>query len=101
MVEEKPTKVIFAGQLEFGTSRNFENVQSQYAHRMEHYYKNDILLKPEVIFNPDDHTMDIPRTVVTSTDRQYKNTVNLLERIATFKYLAVERYWPNDGPQAI
>ncbi|MEM8584205.1 MAG: tetratricopeptide repeat protein [Bacteroidota bacterium] len=96
-MEEKPTKVIFAGQLEFGTSRNFENVQSQYAHRMEHYYKNDILLKPEVIFNPDDHTMDIPRTVVTSTDRQYKNTVNLLERIATFSIAGDLNIWRLNG----
>ncbi|MEM6876984.1 MAG: tetratricopeptide repeat protein, partial [Bacteroidota bacterium] len=96
-MEDNPTKVIFAGQLEFGTSRNFENVQTQYAHRMEHYYKNDILLKPESIFNPDERTMDIPRTVVTSTDRQYKNTVNLLERIATFSIAGDLNIWRLNG----
>lgn len=98
---ENPTKVIFAGQLEFGTSRNFENVQTQYAHRMENYYKNDILLQPEDIFNESDHTLDIPRTVVISSDRQYKNTVNLLERITSFSIAGDLNIWKLQGGQIV
>ena len=98
---ENPTKVIFAGQLEFGTSRNFENVQTQYSHRMENYYKNDILLQPEDIFNENDHTLDIPRTVVISTDRQYKNTVNLLERITSFSIAGDLNIWKLQGGQIV
>ncbi|MEM6394952.1 MAG: tetratricopeptide repeat protein [Bacteroidota bacterium] len=95
--EKDETKVIFAGQLEFGTNRNFENVQSQYMHRMENFYKNDILLKPEDIFNEDDYTMDIPRTVVTATDRRYNNTVNLMERMSSFSMAGDLNIWRLNG----
>ena len=90
-------KVIIAGQLEFGSERAYNQVMEQYAHRMENYYKNDILLKPEVIFKEDEMTLDVPRTVLPSTERLWLNTLNLLERVVTFSIAGSLNLWRLDA----
>ena len=44
-------KMIFSGRLEFGTERSFQQVVKFYQHRFENYYRKDILLKAEDIFD--------------------------------------------------
>ena len=90
-------KVIIAGQLEFGSRRAFSQVMEQYAHRMENYYKNDILLKPENIFREEELTLDVPRTVLPSTERLWLNTLNLLERVVTFSIAGSLNLWRLDA----
>ncbi|WP_420458388.1 tetratricopeptide repeat protein [Neolewinella sp.] len=90
-------KVIIAGQLEFGSRRAFSQVMEQYAHRMENYYKNDILLKPETIFKEEELTLDVPRTVLPSTERLWLNTLNLLERVVTFSIAGSLNLWRLDA----
>ena len=90
-------KVIIAGQLEFGSERAYTQVKEQYAHRMENYYKNDILLKPEVVFKEDEMTLDVPRTVMPSTERLWLNTLNLLERVVTFSIAGSLNLWRLDA----
>lgn len=90
-------RVIIAGHLEFGSDRVYEQVVKQYVHRSENYYKNDILLKSEDIFREEDRTIDIPRKVVESTDRQWLNTLNLLERISTFSIAGDLNLWRLQG----
>lgn len=90
-------KVIIAGQLEFGSQRAFSQVMEQYAHRMENYYKNDILLKPENIFKEEELTLDVPRTVLPSTERLWLNTLNLLERVVTFSIAGSLNLWRLDA----
>ncbi|MCP9237505.1 tetratricopeptide repeat protein [Lewinella sp. JB7] len=90
-------KVIIAGQLEFGSRRAFSQVMEQYAHRMENYYKNDILLKPETIFKEEELTLDVPRTVMPSTERLWLNTLNLLERVVTFSIAGSLNLWRLDA----
>lgn len=86
-------KVIIAGQLEFGSNRAFTQVHEQYAHRMEHYYKNDILLKPESIFKEEELSLDVPRTVLPSTERLWLNTLNLMQRVVTFSIAGSINMW--------
>ncbi|WP_198661817.1 tetratricopeptide repeat protein [Lewinella sp. IMCC34183] len=90
-------KVIIAGQLEFGSPRAYNQVMEQYAHRMENYYKNDILLKPETIFKEDELTLDVPRTVLPSSERLWLNTLNLLERVVTFSIAGSLNLWRLDA----
>ncbi|MEM9836461.1 MAG: hypothetical protein AAF828_08160 [Bacteroidota bacterium] len=90
---DRNNRIIIAGQLEFGSDRVYEQVVKQYIHRMENYYKNDILLKSEDIFREEDRTMDVPRKVVEGTDRQWLNTLNLLERVATFSIAGDLNLW--------
>ena len=77
-------KTIFSGRLEFGNARSFEKVQKMFLHRMENYYKSDILLNEEDIFNEESTCLDVPRFITQSTDKSFKNTVNLLEYVAQY-----------------
>ena len=76
-------RIIIAGKL----------VLEQYTHRMEHYYKNDILLKPEEFFKPEELTLDVPRTVVVGSERHWLNTLNLLERVVSFSMAGSLNLW--------
>ena len=86
-------RIIIAGKLEFGSDRVFNQVLEQYTHRMEHYYKNDILLKPEEFFKPEELTLDVPRTVVVGSERHWLNTLNLLERVVSFSMAGSLSLW--------
>lgn len=86
-------KVIIAGQLTFQSERVLQQVLAQYVHRMENYYKNDILLKPEDIFKEEELALDIPRTVMTCSERLWLNTLNLLERVVTFSIAGSLNLW--------
>lgn len=86
-------RIIIAGQLEFGSKRVFDQVVEQYNHRMEHYYKNDILVKGEDIFKEEEMTLDIPRKVVVGTERHWLNTLNLLERVVSFSMAGSLNLW--------
>ena len=86
-------RIIIAGKLEFGKERVFHQVVEQYTHRMEHYYKNDILLKPENIFKEEELSLDITRTVVTGTERHWLNTLNLLTRVVSFSMAGSLNLW--------
>jgi len=86
-------RIIIAGQLEFGSERVFNQVVEQYTHRMENYYKNDILLKPEAFFKEEDLTLDVPRTVVVGSERHWLNTLNLLERVVSFSMAGSLNLW--------
>ena len=86
-------KIIISGQLQFQSKRVFDQVVEQYNHRMEHYYKNDILLKAEDIFNEELLNLDISRTVLTGTERHWLNTHNLLERVVTFSIAGNITMW--------
>ncbi|MEO0731213.1 MAG: tetratricopeptide repeat protein [Bacteroidota bacterium] len=90
-------RIIIAGQLEFGSERVFNQVVEQYVHRMENYYKNDILLKPEGFFKEEDLTLDVPRTVVTGSERHWLNTLNLLERVVSFSMAGSLNLWRLDA----
>lgn len=98
---DKNNRIIIAGQLEFGSDRVYDQVVKQYIHRMENYYKNDILLNAEDIFREDDRTMDVPRKVIESSDRQWLNTLNLLQRVATFSIAGDLNLWRLQGGNLI
>jgi len=87
-------KTIFSGRLEFGTQRSYDKVYKMYEHRMESYYRNDILLKEiEELFDGDNFSYEVPRYIVNSTKKSWSNTVNLLEYIAQFAVAGTFRAW--------
>ena len=77
-------KTIFSGRLEFGTNRSFDQVIKMYEHRKENYYKNEVALKVEEVFYSDDYMFDVPKMVTTVTDKEWRNTINLINHIAQF-----------------
>ena len=77
-------KTIFKGRLEFGSLKSFEKVLKMFQHRMENYYKSDILLKEEEIFDESISALNVPRFITQGTEKSWKNTISLLEYIAQF-----------------
>ncbi len=90
-------KTIFSGSLEFGNSRSYEKVLKMYQHRVENYYKNDILLKEEVIFWEESNSLSIPRQIVEQAeDKSWKNTINLLKYTAQYAIAGSLSAWRVD-----
>jgi len=90
-------KTIFSGSLEFGSSRSFEKVLKMYQHRVENYYKKDILLKEDAIFSEDSSSLSIPRQIVEGADdKSWKNTINLLKYTAQYAIAGSLSAWRVD-----
>ncbi len=90
-------KTIIKGRLEFGTAKTYDKVLKMYEHRMENYYKLDVLVKDEDIFIEDSLCLDVPRIIVQSTIKTWKNTVSLLEYIAQFAVAGTFHMWMTEN----
>jgi tetratricopeptide (TPR) repeat protein len=77
-------KTIFTGRLEFGSQKSYDKVLKMYHHRVENYYKSDILLTEEEIFDPASTSLNVPRFITQGSVKSWKNTVSLLEYLAQF-----------------
>ncbi len=91
-------KIIISGHLEFGSARTYAKVVDTVQHRVEVYYKNDIVLKEEEIFNEASHNLEIPRAIVNGSEKAWKNTTSLLELIAQYAVAGSIHAWMlNEG----
>ena len=86
-------KTIFSGRLEFGSERSYQKVLKLYEHRTENYYRNDVLLNEEEIFQDSTFSLNVPRFIALSTEKSWKNTVNLLKYINEFAIAGTFRVW--------
>ncbi len=77
-------KSIFKGRLEFGSPKSYEKVVKMFLHRNENYYKFDVLLDEEQIFEPASNALQVTGFITQGTEKSWKNTVNLLEYVAQF-----------------
>ena len=77
-------KTIFKGRLEFGSQKSYDKVLKMYHHRVENYYKSDILLNEEEIFDESSTSLNVPRFITQGSVKSWKNTVSLLEYLAQF-----------------
>ena len=69
-----------------------------FEYRAETYYKSDVLLAMEDIFNKESLTLTIPRFVGNASDKSFKNTVNLLEYCAQFAISgSIDAWMINEG----
>jgi tetratricopeptide (TPR) repeat protein len=96
--QPNPRKLIFKGRLEFGTERTFNMVVNHWNTRIENYFKSDILLKAEQVFDPSLYALDVPQQVLHSTEKHWRNTTALLEEVAQFALAGhVGAWWVNSG----
>jgi len=86
-------KTIFSGQLEFGSERSFEKVLGLFEHRKENYYRNEIIFKAEDVFDADTHCLKVPRLIAQTSDKSWKNTINLLEYLSQYAIAGDFRAW--------
>lgn len=90
-------KTIFSGRLEFGNARSYEKVLKMYEHRSENYYRSDILLDVEVVFDEESTSLNVPRFITQSTEKSWKNTINLLEYVAEYAVAGDLSAWMTDS----
>lgn len=90
-------KILVSGHLEFGSGRSYERMLNSFSKSLEIYYKNDVLLKAEEIFNAETFTMEIPRINVVAADKTWRNTVSLLEMIVQFATAGSVNAWKLDN----
>ena len=86
-------KSIIQGKLSFGTQRSFDKVVKMFEYRTETYYKGDVMLNKEDIFSEEELILNVPRYVGNATDKNFKNTIDLLEYCAQFAVAGSIQAW--------
>lgn len=94
-------KTIFSGRLEFGSPRSYEKVTKMYEHRVENFYRSEILLKGEEIFDEESQSLNVPRFITQASDKTWRNTINLLEYVAQFAVAGDLSAWMTDEGKVI
>jgi len=79
-------KTIVSGSLEFGNQKTYDKVFNMFLHRVENYYKSDLFIEFEECFVPESHLLTVPRTVTQSSQKIWKNSIDLLEYLAQFAF---------------
>jgi len=77
-------KTIFSGRLEFGSDKSFDTVLKMFQHRVENYYRSDILLDEEEIFDRESASLVVPRFITQGSEKSWKNTYSVLQYVAQF-----------------
>ncbi len=91
-------KTIIQGRLSFNNEKSFAKVFKMFEYRTETYYKNDVLVAQEDIFNEELLTLTIPRFVGNASDKSFRNTVSLLDYCAQFAVSGEINAWMiNEG----
>jgi len=94
-------KTIISGRLEFGNPRALEKVMEMYAHRMENYFKSDVLIKLEEVVQHETLSVSVPRHISQCSEKTWLNTSNLLEYIAQFALAGSISMWMIDQGKVI
>ena len=89
-------KSIIQGRLLFGTQKSYDKVVKMYEYRTETYYKGDIVLKLEDVFNKDELCLNVPRYVGNVSEKSFKNTKDLLEYCSQFAVAGSVQAWMID-----
>ena len=94
-------KVIFSGRLEFGNQRTYDRVLKMYEHRKENYYRSEILLNEEEVFDAGSLALDVPRFIAQSSDKSWRNTINMLQNVAQYAVAGDINAWMLDSGKVL
>ena len=86
-------KSIVQGRLSFGTQKSYDKVVKMFEYRTETYYKGDVMLQLEEVFHPEDLCLSVPRYVGNVTEKNFKNTVDLLTYCSQFAVAGSMQAW--------
>ncbi len=90
-------KTIFKGRLDFGNEKSYEKVLKMFQHRVESYYKSDILLDEEEIFDEGTKSLIVPRTITQGSKKSWSNTISVLEYVAQFAVAGEMGAWMTEN----
>lgn len=88
-------KIILVGRLEFGSEKTFNKALQMYHFRIENFYKNDLLIKEDVL-DAENFYLNVPRIVCHSDDKNWNNTIKLLEYLSQFAVAGAFMMWKID-----
>lgn len=94
-------KTIIQGKLEFGNEKSYEKVFKMFLYRAENYYKSDVILDADEVFDEDLLVLSVPRYVGTNLEKSWKNAVALLEYCAQFAISGEMGAWQTDSGKII
>lgn len=78
-------KTILFGQLDFGNAKSFERVSDMSMQRAEVYYRNEVLIDLENVFDPDQLSLLMEKKSYTHEyDKIWRNTINLIKHATQF-----------------
>ena len=78
-------KSILFGQLDFGNAKSFERVRDMAIQRSEVYYRGDILIDLEAIFEADQLSLLIAKhSIAHELEKSWSNTIKLLQHASQF-----------------
>lgn len=86
-------KTIFSGNFEFGNERSFDRVIRVYQHRVENYYKSDLLFDLEAFIDQERFSICLTRHITKGSDKSWKNTINLIKLIAQYAVAGSMSAW--------
>lgn len=93
-----PLKTIIQGKLLFGNQKTFDKVLKMFEYRLENYYKSDVLLDDETLFDHEKLSLEIPRYVGKSIDKSWRNLISALKYCAQFAVSGeVDAWQTNEG----
>ena len=90
-------KATFTGILEFGNSKTYEIMLRNVMQKIEVYYKNDVIIRPEIFFSEDDLNVKVHKHVVVCAEKSWKNTAGLLDCLAQFAIAGKLEAWFVNG----
>ncbi len=85
-------KSIIQGRLEFASEKSFEQMFKMYEYRIENFYKGEVLFKDDV-FEEENLLINIPRLINMQEQKQWDNTLKLLEYLAQFAIAGSMSAW--------
>ena len=88
-------KIILVGRLEFGSEKTLNKVLQMYQFRVENFYKLDLLIKEDV-FDHENFYLNVPRIVCHSDNKNWNNTIKLMEYLAQFAVAGAFMMWKID-----
>lgn len=95
-------KIIFSGRLEFGSSRSYNMAQRSFEQRLENFYRSDIILKMEEVFDEAQNALNVPRHIVNeASEKSLRNTIQLLEYISQFAVAGDVSIWKIDQGKVV
>lgn len=90
-------KTIIQGRLEFSNQKSFDKVVKMFEYRTESYYKFDVLLEMEDIFNRENASLIVPRYVGQASEKSWRNTVSLLDYCSQFAVAGSMKAWMTEN----
>jgi tetratricopeptide (TPR) repeat protein len=86
-------KAVITGHLDFGIERSYEQALKMYRRRVETYYKDDILLEEEQVFNEEECRLVIGKFNTNCSKRFWRNTYLLLDYVSQFAISGYIHMW--------